>query len=236
MKFLITAGPTREKIDPVRFLTNHSSGKMGYALAEAALKAGHEVVLISGVVNIPAIENVKMIYIESASDMYKAVLKEYEKADVIIMSAAVADFTPTKYYQNKLKKNGRDNLILELKRTVDVLAYLGEHRQKNQKLIGFAAESENVIENAKIKLKKKNLDWIVANNIGISGLGFQSDNNAVTMISRSGRMVELSPQSKNRAWRKDNSNSSLILSLKLHFCQLSRRSVELCLGTANSTI
>jgi phosphopantothenoylcysteine decarboxylase / phosphopantothenate---cysteine ligase len=202
MKFLITAGPTREKIDPVRFLTNHSSGKMGYALAEAALKAGHEVVLISGVVNIPAIENVKMVYIESASDMYKAVLKEYEKADVIIMSAAVADFTPAKYYQNKLKKNGRDNLILELKRTVDVLAYLGENRQENQKLIGFAAESENVIENAKIKLKKKNLDWIVANNIGISGLGFQSDNNAVTMISRNGRMVELSPQSKNKLGEK----------------------------------
>ena len=202
MKFLITAGPTREKIDPVRYLTNHSSGKMGYALAEAAYKVGHEVVLISGAVTLPAVENVKMVYIESASDMYKEVLKEYEKVDVIIMSAAVADFTPAKYYQHKLKKNGRDDLVLELERTVDILAYLGEHRQKNQKLIGFAAESENIIENAQIKLKKKNLDWVIANNIGVSGLGFQSDNNAVTMISRSGRMVELSPQSKRELGEK----------------------------------
>jgi phosphopantothenoylcysteine decarboxylase / phosphopantothenate---cysteine ligase len=202
MKFLITAGPTREKIDPIRFLTNRSSGKMGYALAEAALKAGHEVVLISGVVNIPAIENVKTIYVESASEMFEAVLKKYEKVDVVIMSAAIADFTPTKYYQHKLKKNGKSRLVLKLERTVDILAYLGEHRQKNQKLIGFAAESENVIENAKIKLKKKNLDWIIANNIGISGLGFQSDNNAVTMIARDGHTIELSPQSKKELGEK----------------------------------
>ena len=202
MNFLITAGPTREKIDPVRFLTNLSSGKMGYALADAAFKAGHDVVLISGVVTIPAVKNVKMIYVESAADMFKAVLKEYKKADIIIMSAAVADFTPIDYYPHKLKKNGKNNLILELERTVDILAYLGEHRYKAQKLIGFAAESENVIENAKIKLKKKNLDWIIANNIGISGLGFQVDNNAVTMISRNGHTVELSPQSKSELGKK----------------------------------
>jgi phosphopantothenoylcysteine decarboxylase / phosphopantothenate---cysteine ligase len=202
MNFLITAGPTREKIDPVRFLTNLSSGKMGYALADAAFKAGHDVVLISGVVTIPAVKNVKMIYVESAADMFKAVLKEYKKADIIIMSAAVADFTPIDYYPHKLKKNGKNNLILELERTVDILAYLGEHRYKAQKLIGFAAESENVIENAKIKLKKKNLDWIIANNIGISGLGFQVDNNAVTMISRNGHTVELSPQSKRELGKK----------------------------------
>ena len=202
MKFLITAGPTRERIDPVRFLTNHSSGKMGYALADAAFKAGHEVVLISGVVTIPVVENVKMVYIESASEMFEAVLEEYEKVDVIIMSAAVSDFTPTEYYQHKLKKNDKDNLILKFKRTVDILAYLGKHRHKNQKLIGFAAESENVIGNAKIKLQKKNLDWVIANNIGISGLGFQSDNNAVTMISRNGCIVELSPQSKSELGKK----------------------------------
>ena len=118
------------------------------------------------------------------------------------MSAAVADFTPTEYYKHKLKKSGKDNLLLNLKRTVDILSYLGEHRQKNQKLVGFAAESENVIENAKIKLKKKNLDWVIANNIGISGLGFQSDNNAVTMISRDGRTIELSPQSKRELAKK----------------------------------
>jgi phosphopantothenoylcysteine decarboxylase / phosphopantothenate---cysteine ligase len=134
--------------------------------------------------------------------MFKAILNEHKKADVIIMSAAVADFTPSEYYQHKLKKNGKDNLILELKRTVDILAYLGEHRQKNQKLIGFAAESENVIENAKTKLKKKKLDWIIANNIGISGLGFQSDHNSVTMISRNGRVIELSPQSKRELGEK----------------------------------
>ncbi len=202
MKFLITAGPTRENIDPVRFLTNRSSGKMGYALADAAFKAEHEVVIISGVVTIPAVENVTMIYVESAAEMFEAVLKEYKKADVIIMSAAVADFTPTEYYKHKLKKSGKDNLLLNLKRTVDILSYLGEHRQKNQKLVGFAAESENVIENAKIKLKKKNLDWVIANNIGISGLGFQSDNNAVTMISRDGRTIELSPQSKRELAKK----------------------------------
>ena len=202
MNFLITAGPTREKIDPVRFLTNLSSGKMGYAVADAAFKAGHDVVLISGVVTIPAVKNVKMIYVESAADMFKAVLKEYKKADIIIMSAAVADFTPIDYYPHKLKKDGKKNLILELERTVDILAYLGEHRYKAQKLIGFAAESENVIENAKIKLKKKNLDWIIANNIGISGLGFQVDNNAVTMISRNGHTVELPPQSKSELGKK----------------------------------
>ena len=202
MKFLITAGPTREDIDPVRFLTNRSSGKMGYALADAAFKAEHEVVIISGVVTIPAVENVTMIYVESAAEMFEAVLKEYKKADVIIMSAAVADFTTTEYYKHKLKKSGKDNLLLNLKRTVDILSYLGEHRQKNQKLVGFAAESENVIENAKIKLKKKNLDWVIANNIGISGLGFQSDNNAVTMISRDGRTIELSPQSKRELAKK----------------------------------
>ncbi len=196
MKFLITAGPTRESIDPVRFFTNRSSGKMGYALADAAFKSGHEVILISGVVTIPKVNNVKMIYVESAAEMFEAVLNEYEKADIVIMSAAVADFTPTEYYQHKLKKSGKDNLVLELKRTVDILAYLGKHRQKKQKLVGFAAESERVIEYAKMKLKKKNLDWIIANNIGISGLGFQSDNNAVTMISSKGRNIDLLPQSK----------------------------------------
>ena len=198
MKILITAGPTREKIDPVRFLTNFSSGKMGYALAEAAKKTGHEVTLISGPVSIPALKNVTMIHIESAAEMYKAVLREYKTSDVIIMSAAVADFTPIKYYEHKLKKDGRDNLSLELKRTVDILAYLGKHRKKNQLLVGFAAESKNLIENAKAKLKKKNLDWIIANDISIPGQGLQSDNNSVTMISSNGQIVNFPRQSKTK--------------------------------------
>jgi len=202
MNFLITAGPTIENIDPVRFLTNRSSGKMGYALADAAAKAGHEVLLVSGAVSIPAVENVKMVYIESASEMYNAVLREYQKADVVIMSAAVADFTPIKYYSQKLKKNDENYLVLELKRTVDILAYLGERCSKKQKLIGFAAESENVIENARIKLKKKNLDWVIANNIATPGLGFQSDCNAVTMISRDGQIIELQPQPKSELGKK----------------------------------
>ena len=196
MKFLITAGPTRENIDPVRFLTNRSSGKMGYAIANAAIDEGHEVVLVSGIVSLLPLEKAKMIFVESADDMFQAVSIEYKKADIIIMSAAVADFTPVKYYPHKFKKSGRDNLILKLKRTVDILAFLGQNKREKQLLAGFAAESENIIENAREKLKRKNLDWIIANNICSSGLGFQSDNNAITMISKKGKVIDYKPQAK----------------------------------------
>ena len=196
MKFLISAGPTREKIDPVRFLTNFSSGKMGYALAEAAIDAGHEVVLISGPVSISAVNKAKMLYVESAAEMYEKVKSEYKSADVIIMTAAVADFTPVDYYDNKLKKEGRDNLTIEFKRTVDILAYLGKKRSENQILIGFAAESQNLILNAKLKLNKKKTDWIIANHIGISGIGFQSNDNAVTMIAEDGTTIDFGIQTK----------------------------------------
>jgi len=196
MKFLISAGPTREKIDPVRFLTNFSSGKMGYALAEAAIDAGHEVVLISGPVSISAVNKAKMLYVESAAEMFEKVKSEYKSADVIIMTAAVADFTPVDYYDNKLKKEGRDNLTIEFKRTVDILAYLGKKRSENQILIGFAAESQNLILNAKLKLNKKKTDWIIANHIGISGIGFQSNDNAVTMIAEDGTTIDFGIQTK----------------------------------------
>ncbi len=202
MKFLITAGPTRESIDPVRFLTNRSSGKMGYAIANAAIEQGHKVVLISGIVSLPPLENARMLFIESAEDMYQAVSAEYKSADIVIMSAAVADFTPVKYYSHKFKKSGHDNLILELKKTVDILGFLGQNKKDGQLLVGFAAESENIIANAREKLKRKNLDWIIANNISTTGLGFQSDNNAITMISRKGQTLEYRPQAKMDLGRK----------------------------------
>jgi len=202
MKFLISAGPTREKIDPVRFLTNFSSGKMGYALAEAAIDAGHEVVLISGPVSISPIDKAQMLYVESAEEMFEKVKSEYKDADIIIMTAAVADFTPVDYYENKLKKEGRDNLTVEFKRTVDILAYLGKKRSENQILIGFAAESQNLILNAKLKLNKKKTDWIIANHIGISGIGFQSNDNAVTMIAKNGTSIDFGIQTKKELAQK----------------------------------
>lgn len=183
-KVLVTAGPTQEAIDPVRYITNHSSGKMGYAVAKAAMLRGAEVTLVSGQVNIDPVPFVKNVSIVSAKDMYDAVIKEFENADIVIKSAAVADFRPAVVADNKIKKSGSENMSIELERTDDILRYLGEHKKENQFICGFSMETENMIENSRKKLEKKNLDMIVCNNLKEQGAGFQTDTNKVTIIDR----------------------------------------------------
>lgn len=183
-KVLVTAGPTQEAIDPVRYITNHSSGKMGYAVAKAAMLRGAEVTLVSGQVNIDPVPFVKTISVVSAKDMYNAVIKEFENTDIVIKSAAVADFRPACVADNKIKKGGNENMSIELERTDDILKYLGEHKRKNQFICGFSMETENMIENSRKKLEKKNLDMIVCNNLKEQGAGFQTDTNKVTIIDR----------------------------------------------------
>ena len=188
-KFLITAGPTREAIDPVRFLTNHSTGKMGYALAEEAIKLGAEVTLISGPVHITAPAKAHLVQVESASQMYNAVWPFFEQTDVVIGTAAVADYKPKVYHQNKMKKQPGDNVI-ELERTKDILQELGS-KKTHQLIVGFAAETNAVEEYAREKLKKKNADMIVANNVTSEGAGFGTDTNIVTIFKRDGSAIEL---------------------------------------------
>ncbi|MEH7011964.1 bifunctional phosphopantothenoylcysteine decarboxylase/phosphopantothenate--cysteine ligase CoaBC [Neobacillus niacini] len=191
---LITAGPTREKIDPVRFITNHSTGKMGYALAEAAKKEGARVILISGPVHLSPPPGVDLIKIESAEDMYHAVMENYEDADIIIKTAAVADYTPKVSFEHKMKKQPGEKVI-ELERTKDILFELGT-KKGSQILIGFAAETENVEEYAIKKLKAKNADMIVANNVKSEGAGFGMDTNIVTLFKRDGIKIDLPLMSK----------------------------------------
>lgn len=193
-KFLITAGPTREAIDPVRFITNHSTGKMGYALAEQAIKLGAEVTLVSGPVNIVAPAKVNLIKVESAAQMYDAVWPYYDAADVVIGTAAVADYKPKVYHQNKMKKKPGDHVI-ELERTKDILQELGS-KKTHQLIIGFAAETTAVEEYAREKLIKKNADMIVANNVTTEGAGFGTDTNIVTMYKHDGSAIELPRLSK----------------------------------------
>ncbi len=181
VKVVVTAGPTEEAIDPVRFITNHSSGKMGYELARAAQHLGADVTLISGKVSLSPVEDVKMIPVLSAKEMAEAVLLESKDADIIIKAAAVADYTPKTVAENKIKKQG-DSLAIECLRTTDILKTLGEIKTKDQVLCGFAMETQNLIENATEKLLKKNADMIVANNLNEEGAGFQKDTNKVTMI------------------------------------------------------
>lgn len=199
-KFLITAGPTREAIDPVRFLTNHSTGKMGYALAEEAIKLGAEVTLVSGPVNIPAPAKANLVTVESAAQMYDAVWPYYEDTDVVIGTAAVADYKPKVYHQSKMKKQPGDN-IMELERTKDILQELG-HKKTHQFIIGFAAETNDVEEYAREKLSKKNADMIVANNVATTGAGFGTDTNIVTMFKRDGSAIELPMLSKAETARR----------------------------------
>lgn len=175
---LISAGPTREKIDPVRYLSNYSSGKMGYAIAEVAQYLGANVILISGPVSLKPPVGVQIIRVESAEEMYEAVLQYFDEADIVIKSAAVSDYRPKKIFQQKMKKQSQE-LVIELERTVDILAELGK-RKKAQFLIGFAAETNHVEEYAKQKLQSKNADMIVANNVMQEGAGFGTDTNIVT--------------------------------------------------------
>ncbi|MEH7460963.1 bifunctional phosphopantothenoylcysteine decarboxylase/phosphopantothenate--cysteine ligase CoaBC [Bacillus thuringiensis] len=188
-QILVTAGPTREKIDPVRFMTNFSSGKMGYALAEVAENLGAEVILISGPTALTPPANVTTIQVESAQDMLEAVLHHYSRMDVVIKTAAVADYRPKIVYDEKMKKKNGDTII-ELERTIDILKTLGE-RKEHQLLIGFAAETTNVEEYATKKLREKNADMIVANDVKAEGAGFGTDTNIVTMYKRNGAVVEL---------------------------------------------
>lgn len=181
-KVLITAGPTQESIDPVRYITNHSSGKMGYALAKMAMLRGAEVTLVSGPVNIKPFMGINLINVTSAADMYNTVTTESDKNDIIIMCSAVADYTPTNYSEQKVKKND-DDLTIQLSRTQDILKYLGEHKKQGQVLVGFSMETENLIENSRKKLTKKNADFICANSISSNETGFAVDTNRVTIIS-----------------------------------------------------
>lgn len=190
MKILISAGPTREAIDPVRFITNHSSGKMGYALAQAAVLRGWEVTLVSGPVNLPCPEGLaEFVSVVSAAEMADAVKSRFSEMDAAILCAAVADYRPVTVSDKKIKKSD-DDLVLRLERTEDILKSLGGMKTQ-QTLIGFAAETDDLEENALKKLKKKNLDWIAANKVGEPGRGFQADTNALTLYSADGEKIVL---------------------------------------------
>lgn len=183
MKVLVTAGPTQEAIDPVRYITNHSSGKMGYNLARMCMLRGAEVTLVTGKCAIDPPMFVETVPIVSAKDMYEAVVSRSGEMDVIIKAAAVADYRPSQVAQEKVKKSD-DNMSITLERTDDILKYLGEHKKEGQFLCGFSMETENMIENSRKKLEKKNLDMIVANNLKVKGAGFETDTNIVTMITK----------------------------------------------------
>jgi len=188
-RLLVTAGPTREAIDPVRFISNRSSGKMGYAIAKAAAERGAEVCLISGPVALTPPLGVRVIMIQSAEEMYCAVLKEFNDAEIIIKAAAVADYRPGKFYSQKIKKQGK-NIELELVPNTDILLQLGKQKE-GRILVGFAAESEDITGYAQKKLAAKNLDMIVANDITRNDAGFDANTNAVTLITPDGCQKEL---------------------------------------------
>ena len=183
MKVLVTAGPTQEAIDPVRYITNHSSGKMGYAIAKMAMLRGAEVTLVSGQTAIDPPAFVKTVSIVSAKEMYDAVTSVSGKQDVIIKAAAVADYRPATVSDQKMKK-GEGDMSVSLERTDDILKYLGEHKKEGQFLCGFSMETQNMIENSRAKLVKKNLDMIAANNVKEAGAGFQGDTNVLTLITK----------------------------------------------------
>ncbi len=199
-KVLVTAGPTIEKIDPVRYITNHSSGKMGYSIAEEAAKRGAEVTLVSGKTNLPAPLGVTVINIESAVDMFEKVIENFQDADIVIKSAAVADYRPKKAADRKIKKKDEDMQIL-LERNPDILAYLGEHKD-NKILVGFAAETNDLKENAFNKINRKNLDFIVANDILEPGAGFKGDTNKVNLYFADGHEKNLPLMSKSEVAKK----------------------------------
>ena len=182
-KVLISAGPTQEALDPVRYLTNHSTGKMGYALARMAMLRGAEVTLVSGPVSIAPPPFIRLIPIVSARDMFEVITANAADSDYIFMAAAVADYTPAQYADDKIKKHDGD-LSIPLQRTKDILAYLGEHRSDNQIICGFSMETRDMLENSRAKLQKKKVDMISANNLKVPGAGFGVDTNVITMITK----------------------------------------------------
>lgn len=195
MRILITAGPTREALDPVRYLTNRSSGRMGYAIAEAAVEAGHEVVLISGPVSLAKPAGMEVIAVESAREMFEAVRKSLAGCDAAIFAAAVADYRPVTVSEQKIKKKG-ERLVLELERTEDILGSARSIFGFRGVLAGFAAESEKLVEHAREKLERKGCDVIIANDITQPGIGFDSQENAVTLCLPGDQTIQLPQQSK----------------------------------------
>ena len=199
-KVLVTAGPTQENIDPVRYITNHSSGKMGYAVAKAAMLRGADVTLVSGQTTLTPPMFVKYVQITTAEEMYQEVTSRSDEQDIIIKAAAVADYRPKTVYENKVKKK-EGQMAIELERTRDILAYLGEHKKENQFLCGFSMETENMIGNSRAKLQKKNLDMVAANNVKVEGAGFQGDTNVMTLITQD-QEIALPLMSKEEAANK----------------------------------
>ncbi|MCQ2252751.1 MAG: bifunctional phosphopantothenoylcysteine decarboxylase/phosphopantothenate--cysteine ligase CoaBC [Bacteroidales bacterium] len=205
---MITAGPTRERIDPVRFITNHSTGKMGYAIAEEIASRGAKVTLISGPVNIKAKNpNISVVDVESASDMYNSCVEHFPKCDCAIMSAAVADFTPDTVSDTKIKKNG-DEMLLRLRPTQDIAKALGSSKADNQVFVGFALETDNEMANAEKKLQSKNFDFIVLNSLRDQGAGFGHDTNKITIVSKNFGTIPFSLKPKTEV-AKDIANQIL---------------------------
>lgn len=197
-KLLLTAGPTREALDPVRYLTNHSSGKMGYALAQEAVRMGAEVTLVSGPVHLPVPEGVTLVKVASAQDMYEAVMAHADTQDILIMAAAVADYTPVEVADRKIKKK-ESEFVLTLKKTTDILASLGKIKSPRQLLVGFALETDNELENARKKLQAKNADLIVLNSLQNSGAGFSHDTNQITLVGPAEEVKHFPLKSKQEA-------------------------------------
>ena len=196
-RVLVTAGPTQEPLDPVRYLTNHSSGRMGYAIARAAARRGAEVTLVSGQVNLPRPPYVEIVDVVTAQDMYEAVTAHAEQADIVIKAAAVADYRPATVADNKMKKSDAD-LSIPLERTMDILGALGKNKRTGQFLCGFSMETVNMLENSRAKLQKKNLDMIAANNLKVAGAGFGVETNVLTLITPDSEL-ELPIMSKDAA-------------------------------------
>ncbi len=197
LKVLVTAGPTQEALDPVRYITNHSTGKMGYAIAKNAMLRGAEVTLVTGETSIQKPRFVEVVDVKSASDMFEAVTSRADKQDIIIKAAAVADYAPTTVSDEKIKKADGD-LTIPVERTRDILKYLGENKKPNQFLCGFSMETKDMLENSRRKLVHKNLDMIVANNLKVAGAGFGVDTNVITMITP-GKEIALEMMSKDEA-------------------------------------
>lgn len=195
---LVTAGPTYEAIDPVRFIGNASSGKMGYALAEAFAEKGAKVTLISGPTNLKAVHsNIQTISVTAAAEMFSAVQSQFEKTQIFVMAAAVADYTPTIQSKEKIKKSS-DEMNVELTKTIDILKYIGEHKSIDQISVGFALETKNELSNAQSKLKSKNADLIILNSLKDEGAGFNGDQNKVTMLDKQGLVEEYELKPKNK--------------------------------------
>lgn len=197
LRILVTAGPTVEPIDPVRFLSNRSSGKMGYALAGAAVAAGHDVTLVSGPTCLKPPAGCRFISVKTARDMRVAVSKLFKKTDVVIKAAAVADYRPARPERHKIKKT-EDEFVLRLTRNPDILKELGMKKCPGQVLVGFAAETQALLRHALKKMAAKNLDWIVANDVMKKGVGFECDENAATLIARDGSRTKFPRQSKKK--------------------------------------